>query len=391
MGPFFDPGERQGVPASAVLQGAARRAGSVTAAACDGCPAVPRPPSERSSSICSGSATTGWCSATGCREWCGHGADPRGGHRARERRARPHRPGDACSSSSPARSKGRGATRTRSRISATPSTTATSSSSSCPTATSAVTIVRQFLFDAWSVLLLDGAPTSGRHASSPASRPRRSRKPRYHVRHSGEWVRRARRRHGGESSARADGAGRALALHRRAVRRGRGRPAARGARASASIRRRSSRAWRDSRERRGSPGDAHAADTRVHARAAAARDGTPSTSATCWPRCRSSRARTRGRHGERRAPAPSEALLEVLDAVIGSRGAGAERRRAGDRARRWSSTTDGAVAVDVTPTYSGCPAMHDDRAGDRGRARAPTATTGSSSGRCTRRPGPPTG
>ena len=89
------------------------------------------------------------------------------------------------------------------------------------------TIVRQFLFDAWSVLLLDGLQRAA-HTKLAGIAAKAYKEARYHVRHSGEWVHSTGRRHGGESSAGPDGAGRALALHRRAVRGGRGGPAARG-------------------------------------------------------------------------------------------------------------------------------------------------------------------
>ena len=49
------------------------------------------------------------------------------------------------------------------------------------------TIVRQFLFDAWSVLLLDGLQRST-HARLAGIAAKAYKEARYHVRHSGEWV-----------------------------------------------------------------------------------------------------------------------------------------------------------------------------------------------------------
>jgi ring-1,2-phenylacetyl-CoA epoxidase subunit PaaC len=49
------------------------------------------------------------------------------------------------------------------------------------------TIVRQFLFDAWSVLLLDGLQRAA-HAELAGIAAKAHKEARYHVRHSGEWV-----------------------------------------------------------------------------------------------------------------------------------------------------------------------------------------------------------
>jgi ring-1,2-phenylacetyl-CoA epoxidase subunit PaaC len=49
------------------------------------------------------------------------------------------------------------------------------------------TIVRQFLFDAWSVLLLEGLQRSS-HAELAGIAAKAYKEARYHVRHSGEWV-----------------------------------------------------------------------------------------------------------------------------------------------------------------------------------------------------------
>jgi len=49
------------------------------------------------------------------------------------------------------------------------------------------TIVRQFLFDAWSVLLLDGLQRAG-HAELAGIAAKAHKEARYHIRHSGEWV-----------------------------------------------------------------------------------------------------------------------------------------------------------------------------------------------------------
>jgi ring-1,2-phenylacetyl-CoA epoxidase subunit PaaC len=49
------------------------------------------------------------------------------------------------------------------------------------------TIVRQFLFDAWSVLLLDGLQRAA-HPKLAGIAAKAYKEARYHVRHSGEWV-----------------------------------------------------------------------------------------------------------------------------------------------------------------------------------------------------------
>src|SRR3954463_7977925 len=49
------------------------------------------------------------------------------------------------------------------------------------------TIVRQFLFDAWSVLLLDGLQRAG-NTKLAGIAAKAYKEARYHVRHSGEWV-----------------------------------------------------------------------------------------------------------------------------------------------------------------------------------------------------------
>jgi ring-1,2-phenylacetyl-CoA epoxidase subunit PaaC len=49
------------------------------------------------------------------------------------------------------------------------------------------TIVRQFLFDAWSVLLLDGLQRAA-HSELAGIAAKAHKEARYHVRHSGEWV-----------------------------------------------------------------------------------------------------------------------------------------------------------------------------------------------------------
>ena len=49
------------------------------------------------------------------------------------------------------------------------------------------TIVRQFLFDAWSVLLLDGLQRAA-HTKLAGIAAKAYKEARYHVRHSGEWV-----------------------------------------------------------------------------------------------------------------------------------------------------------------------------------------------------------
>lgn len=51
----------------------------------------------------------------------------------------------------------------------------------------AVTIVRQFLFDAWSVLLLD-ALQGGQHPQLAALAAKSLKEDRYHLRHSSEWM-----------------------------------------------------------------------------------------------------------------------------------------------------------------------------------------------------------
>ena len=49
------------------------------------------------------------------------------------------------------------------------------------------TIVRSFLFDAWSVLLLDGLQRAA-HAELAGIAAKAHKEARYHIRHSGEWV-----------------------------------------------------------------------------------------------------------------------------------------------------------------------------------------------------------
>lgn len=51
----------------------------------------------------------------------------------------------------------------------------------------AFTVVRQYLFDAWDVLLLDGLVSSA-HAPLAGVAAKALKEARYHVRHSGEWV-----------------------------------------------------------------------------------------------------------------------------------------------------------------------------------------------------------
>ena len=134
-------------------------------------------------------------------------------------------------------------------------------------------------------------------------------------------------------------------------------------------------------------GDAHAAARRGTCIAAAARDGTPSTSATCWPRCRSSRARTRGRSGDVAQP-PREALFELLDEVKDPEVPVLSIVELGIVRDVESTRRSGAVTV--TPTYSGCPAMRvieQDIVAALARARLRPRRVG----RCTRRRGRPTG
>ena len=120
-------------------------------------------------------------------------------------------------------------------------------------------------------------------------------------------------------------------------------------------------------------GDARAAGRRMDAgraaAAAASRACTPSISATCWPRCSTCSARTRARSGDGHRGASSAiaaaasrrghacARRGVGRAADGarSRGSGDLDRRTGHRARRRVEST-AACAIEVTPTYSGCPA-----------------------------------
>ena len=165
-GPLFEPANSQGLPPPDLLRRSPRSGAHVMAAGADAdsldyllrlgdnC-ADPRPP------------------AVGMvRPRAGAG----GGHRARQRRARPDRPGAALARP---RRRGRGQgprRRRRSPICATPATSATCCWSSSPNGDFADTMMRQFLFDAWHDLLLDGAARLGRPRASPRSPPRRSRR-----------------------------------------------------------------------------------------------------------------------------------------------------------------------------------------------------------------------
>ena len=102
------------------------------------------------------------------------------------------------------------------------------------------------------------------------------------------------------------------------------------------------------------------------------RRATPSTSVRSSPRCRCSPARTRGRRGEpgrrrgRGAPGirrPARARRPGRASRVGRRG---DRDRPRDpgahdrgprRAARGRARDDGIVRVQLTPTYSGCPAL----------------------------------
>ena len=215
MGPFFDPGERQGVPPSAVLQGAARRARC--------CDRAVRPPvaaaaaARRAASCCSDSATTGSCSAIGCREWCGHGPileedialanvslDLLGQatlllQRAGEVEGK-GRDEDALAYF-------REAVDFRNCLLV-----------ELPKGDFGFTIARQFLFDVYAVVTLDALSRST-NADLAAIAAKALKEAKYHVRHSGEWM--LKLGDGTEESHRR--VQRALdelwRLHRRAVRR----------------------------------------------------------------------------------------------------------------------------------------------------------------------------
>src|SRR3712207_1785307 len=94
-------------------------------------------------------------------------------------------------------------------------------------------------------------------------------------------------------------------------------------------------------------------------RSAAAGVGTPSTSATCWPRCRSSRARfpgPRGSRARRTAMLTRDDVFALLDGVKDPEVPALSVIELGV-VRDVAVDEGGGVTVSVTPTYSGCPAM----------------------------------
>ena len=214
MGPFFDPGERQAVPASAVLQGAARRSRCSESAARTSTMSVPRS-SRTSLRLGDDRLVLGHRLVRVVRPR----SDPRGGHRAREHRARPDRRGDAAAQAR-GRSRRAGPRRGRARVSsATRSTIRNALLVELPKGDFALhdraTVLLQRLLAAAD----GGARSRAANAELAGIAAKAVKETRYHVRHSAQWV--VTLGDGtDESHARAQRARRrAVALHRRAVHR----------------------------------------------------------------------------------------------------------------------------------------------------------------------------
>ncbi len=299
-----------------------------------GAPATRRPPT-RCSNTCCAWATTAWCSATGCPSGAGTARSSKRTSRCRTSRS--------TSSARPTRLlalagevEGRGRDEDALAYFRDERDFRNALLVEQPNGDFADTIVREFLFDAYSVLHLDALARCG-HAQLAALAAKSLKEDTYHLRHSAEWMLRLGRRHRREPRAGAARARRPVAVHRRAVRR----PT------------RSTRRWprRDRGGSRRHPGRGGATwwqtwcsaprwrcpPTRAMAtrRPARAAHGAPGAHA--------------GRHADRRALAPRRQLVNAVrpdcDARAararhgdGPRGAGAQRgrtrnhpRRAGDR------------------------------------------------------------
>ena len=290
-------------------------------------------------------------------------ARARGGRRAGQHRPRPARPGPH-----PAdlrrRARGRGPQRGRPRL---------------PAATTAsfrnVKLVERPMTDfgvamARLLVLCDVPVRAVRRA--PRSSRRDPRRGRRQGRQGGRLPRRprrplgaaARRRHRRVPRPHAGRPRRRVALRRGAVRRpldpalvGRAWPSTR-----AALRERRARRPRRRRRR----GDADRA-RRPGPRCGGGRQGcTPSTSATCWPRCSTSTARTRGRRGDRPThlgtrAGRTRAWQRRRDACSTPSCRSSPSRTSGSCATSPRTTRDASTCT-ITPTYSGCPAMETIRA-----------------------------
>ena len=268
-------------------------------------------------------------------------------------------------------------------------------------------MARQFYFDHAHLLLLRALDALVGRAHRRNRRQGRRRKSSYHVERSADWVIRLGDGTDGVARAHAGGARSTVAVHRRDVRgrRGRRRADRRGRRG------RTPRALRDPwlAGVRAVLDEATLAmpdrrmDARRAARRAASRACTPSISAICWPRCSSCSARIRARSGDAptlaanaaRCPEAVElAPSDVPRSASSGRGrchgdaSGTRLRRPRSRDARRSRSSSSAscatcrvraarVRVEVTPTYSGCPATeliaHDRSASGSPRSACPTS------------------
>ena len=340
----------------------------------------------------------------------------RGGHRARPTSAstcwgRARHVARRTPARSRRASRARAAARTSSRSCATAARTATCCWSSCRTATSRRRWRASSTSTSAHLLLLRALDAVDRSRASRRSRPRRAKEVAYHAERSADWV--IRLGDGTEEShARMQRALDDLWMYTGEMFAA---DAVELALVEAGIARRSrarcATPWLAAVARGARRGDARAAAPASGCRAQRARRQAGrahrASRATCWPRCSSCSAPIRARSGDRqcdrrasgarrgrrarRAPADARTSSGRRSATVPDPEIPVDLdRRARHRARRGVGRRRGCV-VEVTPTYSGCPAteMIDDAdpRGARGhrRRRRRARATGS------RRRGPPTG
>ena len=221
----------------------------------------------------------------------------------------------------------------------------------------AFTIVRQFLFDAYSVLLW-GALERCAFAPLAGIAAKALKEDRYHLRHTSEWV--LRLGDGtGESRSRAQAALDAIvALHRGTVRvgrRGRGGPRARSRRRSCG-----DRVPLDANgRRRGTSRDAHAPSLWGFRERWTARTphGVPRPHARRDADRRALGSRSEVVTGEESGAPTRERVLEILQQVKDPEIPVVSVVELG--IVRAVAVEGGRVAITITPTYSGCPAMRE--------------------------------
>ena len=140
------------------------------------------------------------------------------------------------------------------------------------------------------------------------------------------------------------------------------------------------------RRRRAARGDADTARRSPGRRPGAGEDCTPSVLGTCWLRCSTFIAPIRGWRGDqrRRASAGSPRACPT-------RSCPRSPSRISVSSATCASTTLGTIVVDITPTYSGCPAIEVDPRGRRAVRSATGVSTTSPCTSCCRPRGRPTG